>query len=89
MNTTELIDALAEANELSKAKSKEIVSSLFAILVDAAKKGDDVVVTGFGRFSLKERPEREGRNPSTGAALKIPASKSIAFKMAKSVGSSL
>jgi DNA-binding protein HU-beta len=79
LNTTELIDALAEANELSKAKSKEIV----------AKKGDDVVVTGFGRFTLKERPEREGRNPATGAALKIAASKSIAFKMAKSVGTGL
>jgi DNA-binding protein HU-beta len=89
LNTTELIDALAEANELSKAKSKEIVASLFSIVVDAAKKGDDVVVTGFGRFTLKERPEREGRNPATGAALKIAASKSIAFKMAKSVGTGL
>ena len=89
MNTTELIDAVADAHELSKAKAKEIISSLFSIMVDAAKKGDDVVVTGFGRFTLKERPEREGRNPATGAALKIAASKSIAFKMAKSVGATL
>jgi DNA-binding protein HU-beta len=89
VNTTELIDAVAEANELSKAKAKDVVTSLFALVVDSAKKGDDVVVTGFGRFSLKERPQREGRNPATGAALTIPASKSIAFKMAKSVGTGL
>jgi DNA-binding protein HU-beta len=86
LNTTELIDALAEANELSKGKAKDVVASLFSLVVDSAKRGEDVVVTGFGRFSLKERPEREGRNPATGAALTIPASKSITFKMAKSVG---
>lgn len=89
MNTTELIDAVAEANQLSKAKAKDVVASLFSLVVDSAKRGEDVVVTGFGRFSLKERPAREGRNPATGAALAIPASKSIAFKMAKSVSAGL
>ena len=89
MNTTELIDAVAEANELSKGKAKDVVASLFSLVVDSAKRGEDVVITGFGRFFQKERPEREGRNPSTGAALTIPASKSIAFKMAKSVGTGL
>lgn len=89
MNTTELIDAVAEANELSKAKAKEVVNSVFASIIEAAKKGDDVVITGFGRFTLKERAEREGRNPATGAPLTIAASKSIAFKLAKAVGTAL
>jgi DNA-binding protein HU-beta len=89
LNTTELIDAVAEANELSKAKAKEVVNSVFASIIEAAKKGDDVVITGFGRFTLKERAEREGRNPATGAPLTIAASKSIAFKLAKAVGTAL
>ena len=89
MNTTELIDAVAEANDLSKAKAKEVVNSIFSSIIEAAKKGDDVVITGFGRFTLKERAEREGRNPATGAPLTIAASKSIAFKLAKAVGTAL
>jgi len=89
LNTTELIDAVAEANELSKSKAKEVVNSVFASIIEAAKKGDDVVITGFGRFTLKERAEREGRNPATGAPLTIAASKSIAFKLAKAVGTAL
>ncbi len=86
MNTTELVDAVAEANDLSKAKAKEVVNSLFASIVDAAKRGEEVAINGFGRFSVKERAAREGRNPATGAPLKIPASKSLGFKMAKAVG---
>ena len=89
MNTTELVDAIAEANDLSKAKAKEVVNSIFAQIVEAAKRGDDVVINGFGRFALKERSAREGRNPATGAPLQIPASKSLGFKMSKPVGAAL
>ena len=89
MNTTELVDAIAEANDLSKAKAKEVVNSIFAQIVEAAKRGDDVVVNGFGRFAVKERSAREGRNPATGAPLQIPASKSLAFKMSKPIGATL
>ena len=89
MNTTELVDAVAAANDLSKAKAKDVVNSVFASIVEAAKRGDDIAINGFGRFSLKERPAREGRNPRTGETLKIAASKSISFKMSKPVGASL
>ena len=89
MNTTELVDAIAEANDLSKAKAKEVINSIFAKIVEAAKRGDDVVVNGFGRFAVKERSAREGRNPATGAPLQIPASKSLAFKMSKPIGATL
>ena len=89
MNTTELVDAIAEANDLSKAKAKEVINSIFAEIVEAAKRGDDVVINGFGRFAVKERSAREGRNPAIGAPLQIPASKSLAFKMSKPIGATL
>ena len=89
MNTTELVDAIAEANDLSKAKAKEVINSIFAAIIEAAKRGDDVIINGFGRFAVKERSAREGRNPATGAPLQIPASKSLAFKMSKPVGATL
>jgi DNA-binding protein HU-beta len=74
LNTTELADAVAEAHDLPKAKAKEIVSSIFALIIDTAKKGDEIAIGGFGKFSVKERPAREGRNPRTGETLKIAAS---------------
>jgi DNA-binding protein HU-beta len=89
LNTTELADAIAEAHDLPKTKAKEIVSSVFALIVDAAKKGDETAIGGFGKFSVKERPAREGRNPRTGETLKIPPSKSLGFKMSKPVGATL
>jgi len=89
LKTTELVDAVAEANDISKAKAKEVVNSIFAAIIEAAKCGEEVAINGFGRFSVKERPAREGRNPRTGEALKIPASKSLGFKMSKPVGATL
>ena len=89
MNTTELVEAVAEANDLSKANAKEVVSSILAAIIDAAKRGEEVAIAGFGRFSVKERPAREGRNPRTGETLNIPASKALGFKMSKSVGATL
>jgi DNA-binding protein HU-beta len=88
LNTTELADAVADAHDLPKTKAKEIVSSVFSSIIDAAKKGDEIAIGGFGKFS-KERPAREGRNPRTGETLKIPASKSLGFKMSKPVGATL
>jgi DNA-binding protein HU-beta len=89
LNTTELIDAVAAANDLSKAKAKDVVTSVFASILDAAKRGEETSVNGFGRFAVKERPAREGRNPRTGETLKIAASKSLGFKMSKPVGATL
>ena len=89
LNTTELIDAVADANDISKTKAKEVINSIVASIVEAAKRGDEVAITGFGRFAVKERPAREGRNPRTGETLKIPASKSLGFKMSKPLGATL
>jgi DNA-binding protein HU-beta len=89
LNTSEFIDAVAAANDLSKAKAKDVVQSIFDSIVEAAKRGDEVAINGFGRFSVKERPAREGRHPRTGETLNISASKSLGFKMSKPVGATL
>jgi len=89
LNTTELIEAIAEANDISKAKAKEVINSIVSSIVEAAKRGDEVAITGFGRFVVKERPVREGRNPRTGETPHIAALKSLSFKMSKPVGASL
>jgi DNA-binding protein HU-beta len=89
LNTSELVAAVAAANDLPKAKAKEIVQSIVDSIVEAAKRGDEVVINGFGRFSLKERAARIGRNPRTGEILNIPASRSLGFKMSKPVGAAI
>ena len=83
MNKRELIDAIAEANDNSKAKAKEVLDSILSSIIEAAKRGEEVTLAGFGRFSLKERNAHEGRNPATGVPLAIPASRSLGFKMSR------
>lgn len=80
MNKTELIAAVAEKAELSKKDADKAVAAVFAAIEDALKAGDKVQLIGFGTFEVKERAEREGRNPSTGATIKIAASKVPSFK---------
>ena len=80
MNKTELSAAVAEKAELSKKDADKAVAAVFAAIEDALKAGDKVQLIGFGTFEFKERAEREGRNPSTGATIKIAASKVPSFK---------
>ena len=85
MNTSELIDAVAAANGLTKADAKKVVDTVFEAIAGAAAKGDEVSVNGFGKFKVKESAAREGRNPSTGATIKIAASKKLGFSAAKAI----
>ncbi|MBC2650210.1 HU family DNA-binding protein [Novosphingobium flavum] len=85
MNTNELIDSVAASNGVTKADAKKLVESVFAAIADAAAKGDEVSVNGFGKFKVKASAEREGRNPATGETIKIAASKKLAFSAAKAV----
>jgi len=85
MNTSELIDAVAAANGLTKADAKKVVDTVFEAISAAAAKGDEVSVNGFGKFKVKESAAREGRNPSTGATIKIAASKKLGFSAAKAI----
>lgn len=83
MNSGDLADSIASAHGLSKADAKKIVDSVFSAIGDAAARGEDVSLNGFGKFSVKDRPERQGRNPATGGAITIAASKKVSFAAAK------
>ena len=74
MNKSELIEALATKADLSKAAAGRAVDVLVEEIVTAVAKGDSVTLVGFGTFKSAKRAARTGKNPSTGAALKIPAS---------------
>lgn len=83
MNKTDLIDAIAENAGISKKQSEAALKATLAAISDALAKDEKVVLVGFGTFSTKERAARQGRNPSTGKTIKIPASKAPAFKAGK------
>ena len=85
MNKTDLIDAVAECADLSKADSARAVDAVIASITKALKSGDSVTVVGFGTFQVRERAARTGRNPKTGDAIKIEASKNPAFKAGKAL----
>ena len=85
MNTSELADAVAASQGVSKADAKKTVEAVFAAIADAAASGDEVSINGFGKFKVKDTPAREGRNPSTGATIQIAASRKLSFAVAKAV----
>lgn len=73
MNKSELIEATAKAADISKAAAERAVSSIIDAVVKTVAKGDTVTLVGFGTFKSAKRAARTGKNPKTGAALKIPA----------------
>ncbi len=85
MNKAELIDAVAAAADISKSDSSRALDAVIAAIGKALKKGDQVTLVGFGTFLVRKRAARTGRNPRTGAAIKIKASKVPAFKAGKAL----
>ncbi|MFY2250354.1 HU family DNA-binding protein [Priestia megaterium] len=85
MNKTELINAVAEASELSKKDATKAVDAVFDTILAALKAEDKVQLIGFGNFEVRERAARKGRNPQTGEEIEIPASKVPAFKPGKAL----
>jgi len=85
MNNAELADTVADQAGLSKADARKIVDSVFTAIGDAAAKGEEISLNGFGKFKVKDSPEREGRNPATGEAMTIKASKKLTFAPAKGI----
>jgi len=80
MNRKELIDALAEKVGSTKADAERNIAGLLDVISSTLKKGDSIALVGFGTFEVRKRAARVGRNPKTGAELKIKASKVPAFK---------
>ena len=89
MNNAELADRLATSQELGKAEARRLLDAVLATIVDAAKSGEEVALSGFGRFKVTDRAARQGRNPQTGEAMEIAASRKLAFTPAKPVRDAL
>jgi len=89
MNKAELIDAMASDANLSKADAKRALESLTSNVTSALKKGDKVALIGFGTFSISARAARTGRNPQTGATIKIAAKKVAKFKAGSALSSAV
>lgn len=85
MNKSELIDAIAEGADLSKAAAGRALDATVDAITDALKKNDQISIVGFGTFSVRERAARTGRNPRTGEEIKIAAAKVPAFKPGKAL----
>jgi DNA-binding protein HU-beta len=85
MNKTELIDAMADSADISKAAAGRALDGMIEAIAGALKDGDTVSLVGFGSFTVRERAARTGRNPQTGATINIKASKNPAFKAGKAL----
>ncbi len=85
MNKGEFVAAVSEAAELSKTDAANAVDSMIEVIKKTLKKGDTITLVGFGTFSVRKRAARQGRNPQTGATIKIKASKNPAFKAGKAL----
>ncbi len=80
MNKSDLIEAMASDAGISKAAAGKALDSMMANVKGALKKGDKLSLVGFGSFSVARRAARDGRNPQTGATIKIPARNVVKFK---------
>jgi DNA-binding protein HU-beta len=89
MNKGDLINKVAEGAGLTKAQATEALNSVLGSISDALKQDDKVTLIGFGTFSVSMREARMGRNPQTGAEIKIPAKKMVKFKPGKELSDSV
>ena len=83
MNKAELIEKIANDADLSKASAERALNAAIGTIIKTVTKGDDVQLIGFGTFKLGKRAARVGRNPATGAEIKIPAAKTAKFTAGK------
>ncbi len=83
MNKSDLIDAMADSADISKAAAGRALDGLLDAITASVKNDDPVSIVGFGTFLLRERAARTGRNPKTGKTIEIAASKTPAFKAGK------
>ena len=85
MNKAELVAAIAEKTELSKKDAEKALKAFTDVVAEELKTGNKIQLVGFGTFDVAKREAREGRNPQTGATMKIPASKAPKFKAGKAL----
>lgn len=83
MNKSELVEAVAESADISKAAAARAVDTMVSSIIDTLAKGDQVAIAGFGTFTVRDRAARTGRNPRTGEEIQIKASKILDLKLVK------
>ncbi|HGO9200812.1 TPA: HU family DNA-binding protein [Neisseria meningitidis] len=89
MNKSELIEAIAQEADISKAAAQKALDATTNAVTTALKQGDTVTLVGFGTFYVGERAERQGRNPKTGEPLTIAAAKTPKFRAGKALKDTL
>jgi DNA-binding protein HU-beta len=85
MNKSELISAISESSDLTKADAGRALDATVAVITESLAKGESVTLIGFGTFEVRDRAARTGRNPRTGETIQIKASKNAAFKPGKAL----
>lgn len=89
MNKADLIEAVAASHEITKTKAGEIIDTIFGSIEKTLASGDEVTLVGFGTFGVAKRAARTGRNPKTGATIKIDAKKVPKFRPGKGLRDAL
>ena len=85
MNKAEMIEQIAQAAEISRSAAERAVDALVAAVKVSLRKGDSVTLVGFGSFYASQRAARAGRNPRTGAEIRIPAARVPKFRAGKAL----
>lgn len=85
MRKPELAAAIADQAGLSREKASEVITAFTDQISASVAKGQDVSLTGFGSFNIRKREARNGRNPRTGATIRIPASRAVSFRPGKAL----
>jgi len=89
MTQTDIINTLAEKSGMKKADAKEFFNALAALATAEVKKNGEFTLPGFGKLVKATRKAREGRNPATGATIKIPAKTTVKFRLGKAMKDSI
>jgi integration host factor subunit alpha len=80
LTKAQIVEALFAKNIFTKAQSAQVIDTLFELIKQSLQNGEDVLISGFGKFSAKERHQRIGRNPQTGQPITLPPRKVVTFK---------
>ena len=80
LTKAQIVEALFAQNIFTKTESAQIIDTLFELIKQSLQNGEDVLISGFGKFSVKEKQGRKGRNPKTGKAMTLPLRRVVTFK---------
>ena len=85
LDKKDFINEMANRCQITKVEAREQYEAVFGVLIDLLSKNNTVLITGLGKFEIKERQERKGRNPATGENILIPSKKVLSFKVSKTL----